>query len=158
MYLYHGSNVVVKNPEIRQSNRALDFGTGFYLTSNFDQAKKWADVITLRRGEGTAFVSSYLFNENETMNLNCLTFLEPNEDWLKFVVAFRTGKNIDVDYDLIIGPVANDNTMPVINMFINGDYSVDEAIKRLKTQKLSNQYVFKTEKSLTLLSFEKVLT
>ena len=40
MILYHGSNVEVKNPKIIQSKRLLDFGTGFYLTSDYEQAKK----------------------------------------------------------------------------------------------------------------------
>ena len=42
MLLYHGSNVEVRNPQIIPSKRLLDFGTGFYLTSDLEQAKKWA--------------------------------------------------------------------------------------------------------------------
>ena len=42
MILYHGSNVEVNEPKIIKSKRLLDFGTGFYLTSDFEQAKKWA--------------------------------------------------------------------------------------------------------------------
>ena len=32
MILYHGSNIAVEKPKILQSDRRLDFGTGFYLT------------------------------------------------------------------------------------------------------------------------------
>lgn len=39
MKLYHGSNVSVTSPEILESDRALDFGTGFYLNTDFEQAK-----------------------------------------------------------------------------------------------------------------------
>ena len=49
MKLYHGSNVEVKNPKILQNNRFLDFGNGFYLTSDFEQASKWEKLIKKRR-------------------------------------------------------------------------------------------------------------
>ena len=42
MILYHGSNIEVSKPEILKSKRLLDFGTGFYLTSDLEQARKWA--------------------------------------------------------------------------------------------------------------------
>ena len=38
MILYHGSNVVVEQPEILKPSHALDFGPGFYTTLNRDQA------------------------------------------------------------------------------------------------------------------------
>lgn len=41
MILYHGSLDIVKNPEIREPNRTLDYGKGFYLTSSYEQAEKW---------------------------------------------------------------------------------------------------------------------
>lgn len=43
MLLYHGSNIEVSNPQILETDRRLDFGKGFYLTSSFEQAKRWAD-------------------------------------------------------------------------------------------------------------------
>lgn len=52
MILFHGSNVEVKVPQIIKSKRLLDFGTGFYLTSDFEQAKKWAVRTTNRREAG----------------------------------------------------------------------------------------------------------
>ena len=59
-----------------------------------------------------------------------------------------------IEHDIIIGPVANDNTMPVITLYLRGDYDIDEAIKRLLTQKLKDQVVFKNEKSLSYLKFK----
>ena len=38
--VYHGSTEVVENPEIRQPNRSLDYGHGFYATTSYAQAKK----------------------------------------------------------------------------------------------------------------------
>ena len=59
MILYHGSNVEVREPKIIVSNRTLDFGAGFYTTSNKEQAEKWSKTQTLRRRKGTPIVSCY---------------------------------------------------------------------------------------------------
>lgn len=56
-----------------------------------------------------------------------------------------------------IGPVANDNTMPVINLYLKGDYNEDEALKRLLPYKLKDQYTFRTEKALLALAFCEVM-
>ena len=65
MKLYHGSNVTVKNPKIIESDRALDFGTGFYLTTDFEQAKKWAIITTERRKKGKSLISVFEILEEE---------------------------------------------------------------------------------------------
>lgn len=61
MLLYHGSNVEISNPQILDSDRRLDFGKGFYLTSNFGQAKRWAELTVKRRETGKATVSVFDF-------------------------------------------------------------------------------------------------
>ena len=68
MILYHGSNVVVKEPQIIKSKRLLDFGTAFYLTSDFEQAKKWAIRTTERREVGVPKISVFSINKNEIEN------------------------------------------------------------------------------------------
>ncbi|NBK98901.1 MAG: DUF3990 domain-containing protein [Erysipelotrichia bacterium] len=40
MILFHGSNVKVEQPKIIISNRTLDFGAGFYTTSDESQVIK----------------------------------------------------------------------------------------------------------------------
>lgn len=57
MILYHGSNVEVREPRILKSDRMLDFGTGFYVTSSFEQADRWANRTTLRRGTGVPVIT-----------------------------------------------------------------------------------------------------
>ena len=41
MKLYHGSTEIVASPEIRDANRPLDYGSGFYTTTSFEQATAW---------------------------------------------------------------------------------------------------------------------
>lgn len=154
MQLYHGSNVVVRNPQILQTDRRLDFGTGFYLTSSFEQASRWAQLTMQRRGCGKETVSVFLFDESIAGELSILRFEKAEREWLEYVTANRKNEKIDNDnYDIVSGPVANDRTMPVISLFFSGIYDIEETIRRLLPQKLHDQYAFKTEKSLTALKF-----
>lgn len=138
--------------------RALDFGRAFYLTSNFEQAAKWARTSVLRRNDGVATVSSFELDESVLSKLNVLRFDAPNVEWLRFVARNRAEQIDDSACDVVIGPVANDNTMPVLNLYFKGAYSEEEALKRLLPQKLSDQYAMKTEKALESLSFKEART
>ena len=59
MKLYHGSTVTVKCPNIQKSRKATDFGKGFYTTTNFEQAEKWAILKRNREHGKKAMVSIY---------------------------------------------------------------------------------------------------
>ena len=90
--------------------------------------------------------------------MKVLYFESANREWLKFVTQNRNNNIINNEnWDIIIGPVANDNTMPVINLYLNGIYDENEALKRLLPQNLKDQYTFKTEKALKYLKFLEVL-
>ena len=155
MILYHGSNVLVDEPKIIASARRLDFGVGFYLTSSYEQAERWAMLTAKRKGVGKAQVISYEFNEIELDKIKVLVFKEANFEWLKYASHNRRDLQVSDDYDVVIGPVANDRTMPVIVAYFAGIYDEEETIRRLMPQKLQNQYAFKTERSLSLLSFKE---
>ena len=153
MRLYHGSNVEVSKPRLMPYVRALDFGRAFYLTSDFEQASRWARTTVLRRGEGNAIVSVYEFDETSASVLSMLRFEEPNAAWLKYVTHNRTGLSDDADHDIVAGPVANDNTMPVLNLYFKGAYSEDEALRRLLPQRLKDQFALKSDAALACLTF-----
>ena len=153
MRLYHGSNVEVSKPRLMPSVRALDFGRAFYLTSDFEQASRWARTSVLRRGDGSAVVSIYEFDETAASVLRVLRFEEPNAAWLKYVTRNRTGLSDSTDYDVVAGPVANDNTMPVLNLYFKGAYSEEEALRRLLPQRLKDQFALKSDAALACLSF-----
>ena len=139
-----------------QSDRKLDFGTGFYLTSSYEQAEKWAILTTKRREKGKETITVYEIDESILNGLHVLKFAQPNEEWLRYVAGNR--KNVsDDDYDVVIGPVANDRTMPVISLYFAGVYTEEDAIKRLLPQKLKDQYVFKTENALKALELCEVI-
>lgn len=157
MKLYHGSNVVVEKPKIILPDRRLDFGTGFYLTSSYEQAERWALLTVKRRGEGKQIITSYDFNKEKLDDLKVTCFEGAIVEWLKFVAGNRNVENFRDDSDIVIGPVANDRTMPVLKMYFSGIYDEIETIKRLLPQKLRDQYAFKTEKALTALKLSEVI-
>lgn len=158
MKLYHGSNVVVEKPKILQSDRRLDFGTGFYLTSSYEQAERWAFLTAKRRGEGKQIITSYEFDKEIVPSLKVMRFEGATAEWLKFVANNRNVKDFTDDSDIVIGPVANDRTMPVIKLYFSGIYDEAETIKRLLPQKLKDQYAFKSEKALKALVLSEVIT
>ena len=157
MKLYHGSNIEVTHPIILTSDRKLDFGSGFYLTSSYEQASRWAKLTTQRRESGEETISVFEFDESKTTDLKILQFKNADREWLEYVTSNRKNLEIkDNDYDIIIGPVANDKTMPVISLYFSGIYNIEETIKRLLTQKLHDQYTFKTDTALKSLKFLEV--
>ena len=158
MILYHGSNVEVKEPILLKVQRELDFGKGFYTTSDLEQAARWAWRTAKRRGESNAFVTVYEVNEDELKNIRLLSFDSPNVEWLNFVVKNRKGEYIAGDWDIISGPVADDQTAQVIDLYLEGAYDEEEAIRRFLTQRLKDQYAFKTDEALKLLIFKEVIT
>ncbi len=157
MILYHGSSVAVREPRLLKIQRNLDFGKGFYTTTDLDQAGKWAKRSAVRLGKQQAFVSAYEVNDEMLTSLRILRFEKPDKDWLRFVVANRKGIAPIEQWDMICGPVANDQTMPVIDLFLDGMYDEDETIKRLLPQKLKDQYTFKTEQAIMLLHCKEVI-
>lgn len=155
MKIYHGSNVEVKEPKILKSNRALDFGTAFYMTSDYEQAKKWAHLTIGRKRSGTPTVNEFEFDDELIDKLEVLRFGSADREWLRFVSACRSEQRNGEEYDIVIGPVANDRTFDVISLYLIGVYDEDEAIRRLLPFKLKDQYAFKSEKALELLTFKR---
>ena len=151
--VYHGSDILVQNPKIIQSVRALDFGTGFYTTANIEQAKSFAKRVRDRNGSLESYISIYSVKTDLLKNMNYLYFNEPDKKWLDFVSLNRNGSYTGKDYDIIYGPVANDTVFRTFIAYQNGILSEKETIKRLKIRKLYNQMVFTNEESLHCIEY-----
>lgn len=157
MFLYHGSNTEVRYPKILVTNRALDFGAGFYTTSDKDQAIRWARLQAIRRRSGKPSISIYDFDESALSKMCVLHFDHADTSWLRFVSQNRKNAYSEQKYDIVYGPVANDNTMPVINDYIAGTIDEETALILLKPQKLADQYAFLTQTGLSALRFLEVM-
>lgn len=153
MKLYHGSLVVVDKPEIRKSDRFLDFGFGFYTTTSAAQAEEWSRKLRIRKNVETSYISEYEFDlEKAKREVKIIEFSGATREWLQFVCDNRSGKCSEV-YDVVIGPVADDNVYEVVRLYELGVYELNETIKRLKVESLFNQILFHTEKALEFLHY-----
>lgn len=153
MLCYHGSDTIVDSPRILEAKRPLDFGGGFYVTTNEMQAKNWAVKVAYRNNSKRRCINYYDFNfEIAKKDLIIIQFKKANEKWLEFICNNRSGKTIG-NYDIVMGPVADDNVYRVIVEYENGDIDKETALKKLKIEKLYDQILFHTEKSLEYLKY-----
>lgn len=130
MILYHGSYTAIPTPDIIHSRNRLDFGTGFYLTNIYDQAKNWA--VRFRYRNCPCIVNVFeLDYESVEQNYRIKIFKSYDKEWLHFIIRNREGQPVN-DYDVIIGGVANDKEFNTIELFQNGLISEEETLGRLK--------------------------
>ncbi len=151
MKLYHGSTEIVVKPQIIEPNRALDFGKGFYTTTDIMQAQRWVKLRIGNNDCSIGFINVYEYKPSKELNVR--TFRSANDSWVDFIHNNRTSINYEHNYDIVKGPVANDNVYLSFNLYESGIISKSELIKRLKTYKLVDQILFHTEVSLQCLTF-----
>ena len=155
MILYHGSTVEIEEIDLSLSKPNKDFGKGFYLSDNFEQA---FEMATYKAGlfGSKPFVTKFEFDESLLKNgiLKVLSFSEYSKEWADFVFKNRNQENQDFlhDYDIVIGPIANDRVGAQIRRFVEGDISFDTFLERLKYMKgVTFQYFFGTQKAIQTL-------
>ena len=144
--IYHGSNTAVENPRILVNGHYKDFGYGFYCTNIEKQAKRWA--LTRR---GASVVSHYQYTSNAQLKI--CQFSEMTEEWLQFVVECRSG--IEHDYDIVEGPMADDQIWNFVEGFIDGRISRRAFWELVKFNYPTHQVVFCTEAALKTLTFKR---
>ena len=154
--LYHGGESPVVSPSLvsPRAGRPLDFGPGFYTTTSFDQAERWIGIRFRQKVYAKGCVSHYRCDPEAIMSrLNVLRFDGAKEEWFDFVMANRHNPEFVHSYDIVWGPVANDNVYETLTLFEDGIISKNEAIARLKTYKLVDQMLFHSKQALALLEF-----
>lgn len=153
MRLYHGSNVEVRNPNLRYGRNNTDFGKGFYTTTQMEQAEKWTEIKLDRAKSGKRIVSVYEVDDALITNpeLRIREFHGVDAAWLDFVVSCRKGQ--EHDFDLVFGPVANDKVFTVVNLYESGLLDAPAAIAELKAYKTYDQLSFHTVRVIKELKF-----
>lgn len=155
MILYHGSNTIIREIDLRRTRPNKDFGRAFYLTEKEQQAKEMASFRVELEG-GEAVVNKYSFDEGLLMSprLKVLQFSEYSEAWARFIFANRDAKTEEVfhDYDIVYGPIANDRVGRQIANLKDGYISFETFLERLKFMKgITFQYAFCTELAISKL-------
>lgn len=154
MKIYHGSIEKVEAPEIRESNRTLDYGRGFYTTTSYQQAEDWVRRRMTEKKVSVGYVCVYELDESALPNLKTLIFEAPTDEWVDFVMKNRTEKGFDHEYNLVYGPVANDKVYAAFALYEGGLIDKNTLISELKTYKLVDQYLFHTDQALECIKFE----
>ncbi len=154
MILYHGSNVEVKEPRIIYSEHGKDFGPAFYLTPIEEQAKRMAKRKCKQTKTGTPIVSVFEWNEDMSIFL-FKRFEDADLNWLDMIISCRKDPHFFHPYDIVQGKIADDSVGETITYVVSGIMRKEDALERLKFQKINSQIAFCTEESLASLRFIK---
>ena len=153
MKLYHGTNVDFDMIDLTKSNKYKDFGQGFYLTDIRSQAEELAAKKSRLFG-GYPVIQEYEFDESllSVAELKVLKFDKPSTEWAEFIFKNRSrDNNFTHDYDIVIGPIANDGVAYLLGRYEEGTLTIEELSDKLDYKKLNSQYFFGTNKSLKYL-------
>ncbi len=162
MLLYHGSNLNIKTINLSMCRPYKDFGTGYYLTDLQEQAVNMAKRVSRIHG-GTPIINIYEIEDCflERSDLNIRNFGScVSREWAAFVMNNRNRTfteyqspecNLDNKYDIVAGPVADDNMAMLFRQFQSGFIDFDALTKGMTYKKLTSQYSFHTPKALALL-------
>ena len=142
--------------DLRMSRPNKDFGRGFYLSADRQQAWRMGEFKALIEG-GTAVMNTYLFDETvlASEELRVLTFDGYTREWADFIFLNRNNRSAVPahDYDIVYGPIANDRVGVQIGKYEAGDISLDQFLENLKYMKgITFQYFFGTERALAKLT------
>lgn len=149
MILYHGSDTIIDIIDLDKSRPYKDFGKGFYLSENEQQAREMATFRAMLTG-GKPVITRFEFDENilSCSDLRVKIFREYSEEWADFIFANRDGKETE-SYDIVYGPIANDKVGIQIRKLKDGSIDKNEFLNRLKYIKgITFQYYFGTESAI----------
>lgn len=158
MKLYHGTNQDIVSIDLEMGLRYKDFGKGFYLTPEKDTAIRMAQKKARLFG-GSATLITYEWDENSLNLLKVKVFpAKASVDWFLFVDANRDREKDQPvhDYDIVIGPIADDGVVLQLTNYREGVYSPEEAARLLQDKYLDQQYFFGTDAALQFLHKIKV--
>jgi len=146
MRLYHVGFSEIKTPDLKIGRKNADFAQGFYLSNDLEFSYKWAKT----RIDSNTYLNTY---ELDITSLNIKEFKRDNE-WFNYIFKNRNNYEDELkDYDVIIGPIANDTIYNTWGILTSGYVSNDKALEVLTSGPIYYQVVIKTEKALNNLKF-----
>lgn len=164
--LYHGSDVIVDQPEYGKGKLNNDYGRGFYCTEDINLAREWACA---KNNDGYVNMYELDISEMNILNLNSskynilnwLAVLTDNRTyWQNGSVAeeakryLREHFLIDIsDYDVIIGYRADDSYFSFAQDFVAGVISLQKLSAAMRYGKLGEQIVLKSQKAFQTIKY-----
>ena len=150
MLLYHGSNVIVREPMIVKTAHTKDFSWGFYTTETLKQAENWAQRRSQRYG-GSPCIS--VFEYSPSSDLHMVEFKTTSDEWLDFIAACRSGKTHS--FDVVAGPMADDAIWNIVEDYLSGLISREEFLAVAQFRHPTHQMSFHTIAALSKLQFKE---
>lgn len=143
--VYHGGVETVERPDVLAGRDLLDFGRGFYVTDIRTQAVQWAKRIAFDR-KRPAVLNVYRLDKAVILKeARCKIFTAYDREWLRFIVANRSGENAAEPYDYVEGGVADDRVINTITLFMQGYCDEDFALKRLAEHRPNNKMCLRSQ-------------
>lgn len=162
MILYHGSNVKIDSINLSMCRPYKVFGRGFYLTDMREQAERMAQRVA--RIYGGLPVLNVFEMQDDFATISDIVVKDfgtrTSEEWAEFVMNNRNKSfdnihdslcNQDNKYDIVIGPVADDNMALLFRQYKNEMIDFETLLKGMVYKVTSSQYSFHTEKGIRLL-------
>lgn len=155
MKLYHGSYLEIEQIDLAKSRPFKDFGRAFYLSADEQQAWERAYAAMSLWG-GEACVTSFELDDAVMTSgeLKVLRFEKYSEEWADFIFANRKRQKHPYihGYDIVYGPIANDNVGEQVALFKGGYISKERFLRKLKNLRgITFQYAFCTEAAVNKL-------
>lgn len=154
--LYHGTASEIQQVDVKLGRERKDFGKGFYMAVSKSQAigmmhKKYRETIRRSKGKQDSAYAEKLYeitlNKDYMLKLNIKVFHTADLQWLDFVLMCREKGGMPHDYDMVVGPTADDDTAFCLKAYWDGLYGKvsSDAVKRillnnLETENLGIQY------------------
>ena len=154
MILYHGTNADFGEINLHKSKPNKDFGQGFYLSREYAQAMAMAKTKVEQLETGTPTVLTFEADDEQMNSLQVLHFDDYTEEWAKFILLNRNNASSEPahDYDIVIGPIANDRVGVQLWKFENGTIDLSTLVHNLRNMKgITFQYFFGTERAIKIL-------
>ena len=160
MILYHGSYMQIENPRIITQEKGRDFGFGFYTTTIKNQAERWAVRSARLRSRFSgksenAVVNVYEFDKDFAKTLKTKSYPNADSEWLEMVIRCRSDLDYKHGFDIVSGKIANDNVGETVEYVLAGIMRNEDAVERLRFEKINDQICFCTEESLKAVSFKE---
>lgn len=140
--LYHGATCIVREPLTQVGRPDLDFGPGFYLTNDREQAMKWANTKASRKKGNKAILNVYSFDVKQFAGdalFKTHVFPSYSIEWLDFIAASRKGLQPWAGLDWIEGGIANDSVISTVDAYVDGFMTSEMAIGKLVNEDLRHQ-------------------
>jgi len=168
--LFHGTIYEFDRINVTKGKWNKDFGRGFYTSRDVRHAERLAirnkcieeERLTLRgiTRTVTPLLYTYDFDFDNLATFNVREFVTADREWMRFIVLNRESRSKiqEHEYDIVIGPTANDNTraaiqtvIPLTKGQVMTDKAIDALIALIEPDNLPSQFFFGTQRATDLL-------